>query len=233
MSIVDGLTGEDIRRLRDMILEDPTDFPGGFKDWVPNWMALYGLDIPISQIVGTSLITSGPGFINMHAGAAAPDGWKLCDGSAISRTDFQGLFTVIGTTYGVGDGSTTFNLPDLRGRSPVGLGTNVAVNALGANDGVAVGNRRGTAHRHTAHGHTINDPGHVTTVHAQSISSSGGATIFGPHGVGGSNDDIFATPPAGADTTGITINTNDGGSGTATDPLDGGGFQVVNFIIKT
>ena len=55
--------------------------------------------------------------------AAAPRGWLVCDGSAISRTTYSDLFAVVGTTYGVGDGSTTFNLPDLKGRVPVGYGT--------------------------------------------------------------------------------------------------------------
>jgi len=52
--------------------------------------------------------------------AAAPAGWLLCYGQAVSRTTYAGLFAVISTTYGVGDGSTTFNLPDLRGRIPLG-----------------------------------------------------------------------------------------------------------------
>ena len=49
-----------------------------------------------------------------------PDGWLLCSGLAVSRVAYSGLFTIIGTTYGVGDGSTTFNVPDLRGRAPHG-----------------------------------------------------------------------------------------------------------------
>lgn len=50
------------------------------------------------------------------------DGWLLADGSEISRTDYSALFNAIGTRYGDGDGSTTFNLPDMRGRSPLGAG---------------------------------------------------------------------------------------------------------------
>ena len=50
---------------------------------------------------------------------AVPDGYRLCDGSAISRTTYSELFALIGTKYGLGDGSTTFNLPDYRGRTPV------------------------------------------------------------------------------------------------------------------
>ena len=58
------------------------------------------------------------GVIQMYAGTTPPDGWLLCDGSAVSRTTYAALFAVIGTTYGAGDGSTTFNLPDLRGLQP-------------------------------------------------------------------------------------------------------------------
>lgn len=61
------------------------------------------------------------GFIVPYGGSAAPTGWLLCDGSAVSRTTYSGLFTVIGTTFGAGDGSTTFNVPDLRGRVPAGV----------------------------------------------------------------------------------------------------------------
>lgn len=60
------------------------------------------------------------GLILMWGGAAAPSGWLLCNGQAVSRTTYEDLFDIIGTAYGVGDGSTTFNVPDLRGRVPVG-----------------------------------------------------------------------------------------------------------------
>jgi len=54
------------------------------------------------------------GAIIMFGGDDAPDGYRLCDGSAISRTTFANLFAEIGTNYGIGDGSTTFNIPDFR-----------------------------------------------------------------------------------------------------------------------
>lgn len=60
------------------------------------------------------------GIIAPYAGSTAPVGWLICDGSAISRTTYVKLFTAISTTFGNGDGSTTFNLPDLRGRFPLG-----------------------------------------------------------------------------------------------------------------
>ncbi len=53
------------------------------------------------------------GVVQAFAGSTTPEGWLLCDGSAVSRTDYADLYTVIGDTYGAGDGSTTFNLPNL------------------------------------------------------------------------------------------------------------------------
>lgn len=60
------------------------------------------------------------GMIIPYAGSSAPAGFLLCDGTAISRTTFATLFAIVGTTYGAGDGSTTFNLPNLQGRVPAG-----------------------------------------------------------------------------------------------------------------
>lgn len=68
-----------------------------------------------------------PGTIVMFAGATAPVGWLLCDGSAVDRGVYGGLFSVIADTYGVGDGSTTFNVPDLSSRFPVGPGGELGV----------------------------------------------------------------------------------------------------------
>ena len=74
------------------------------------------------------------GTIKPWPKAAAPNGYVLCDGSAISRTDFADLFAVIGTTYGVGNGSTTFNVPDLQGKFPQGKsGTTSLAGTGGAN----------------------------------------------------------------------------------------------------
>lgn len=64
------------------------------------------------------------GSIIAWSGSSAPSGYLICDGSAISRTTYAALFAVAGTSYGVGDGSTTFNVPDLRDRLPLGKGSN-------------------------------------------------------------------------------------------------------------
>lgn len=65
------------------------------------------------------------GAVMMWIGATAPAGWLLCDASAVSRTTYATLYAVVGDTYGNGNGSSTFNVPDMRGRVPVGVGTGV------------------------------------------------------------------------------------------------------------
>lgn len=70
--------------------------------------------------VDPSIGGTPPGAMMAYAGATAPAGWLLCYGQAVSRTTYSALFAVIGTAYGAGDGSSTFSLPDLRGRVPAG-----------------------------------------------------------------------------------------------------------------
>lgn len=70
-----------------------------------------------------------------YGGTAAPPGYLLCDGSAVSRTTYFILFAVLSTTYGTGDGSTTFNLPDLRQRFPLGKAASGTGATLGATGG--------------------------------------------------------------------------------------------------
>lgn len=70
-----------------------------------------------------------------YGGTTAPSGYLLCDGSAVSRTTYAGLFAILSTTYGVGDGSTTFNLPDLRQRFPMGKAASGTGSTLGGTGG--------------------------------------------------------------------------------------------------
>jgi microcystin-dependent protein len=77
-----------------------------------------------TQLATTAFVAvqaSPIGMITPYAGSTAPTNWQLCYGQAISRTTYASLFAIIGTAYGVGDGTTTFNLPDLRGRTVAGL----------------------------------------------------------------------------------------------------------------
>ena len=88
------------------------------------------------------------GEVKAFAGAAAPTGWLLCDGALVSRTTYADLFAAIGVAYGAGDDTTTFALPDLRGRVPIGAGegTSLTSRALGA---------KGGAEAMQAHSHRI------------------------------------------------------------------------------
>ena len=78
-------------------------------------------DDNMNEIKNTINTNTPVGVITAYAGDTAPDGWLLCDGSAVSRTTYANLFSVLGTKCGVGDGSTTFNLPNIKGRSLVGV----------------------------------------------------------------------------------------------------------------
>lgn len=69
----------------------------------------------------------------MFGHAAVPSGYLTCDGAAVSRSTFAALFAAIGTGFGVGDGATTFNLPDMRGRTPVGVGAGPGLTARSRN----------------------------------------------------------------------------------------------------
>jgi microcystin-dependent protein len=91
----------------------------------------------LKLIAGGTLWADCPlGTINAFGGATAPEGWLLCQGQALSRTDYKDLFDVIGTNFGSGDGSTTFNLPDMRGKVGVGYnGSETEFNAVGKTGG--------------------------------------------------------------------------------------------------
>lgn len=80
-------------------------------------------DVPTKGYVDTRMPT---GSMTMFAGASAPTGWLLCDGSPVSRTTYASMFAIIATTFGEGDGSATFNLPDMREAAPAGAGTRAA-----------------------------------------------------------------------------------------------------------
>ena len=79
----------------------------------------------LERIAGATFYADNPiGTILAFGGSDIPVGWHLCDGTAVSRTAYAELFAIIGTNFGVGDGSTTFNLPDLQGEFLRGAGTN-------------------------------------------------------------------------------------------------------------
>lgn len=79
--------------------------------------------------VATATVLMPTGAILDYGASSIPTGWLACDGAAVSRTTYADLFTAIGTTWGVGDGSTTFNVPDLRGRAAIGSGTGTGLSA--------------------------------------------------------------------------------------------------------
>lgn len=113
------------------------------------------------------------GSIIISPVSTVPEGYLVCDGSAVSRDQYADLFDVIGTTYGAGDGSTTFNLPDLTGRAVIGNSNDYAVGSSGGYESVTLLEDNLPAHTHTvpSHGHA-NDIAVKTPQLAHSITQA-------------------------------------------------------------
>lgn len=148
-----------------------------------------------------------PGTVRAFAGTVPPNGWLICDGSPISRTTYSALFTAIGTLWGGGDGTLTFNLPDLRGRSLLGY-----VNSAGSGLTTRAFAARGGEEAHVltvaelaVHTHVVSDPTHSHTPIDNGHS----------HQYGGGLQTPFAAQPG---TTGIWR--NDANQNTTTNPAN-------------
>jgi microcystin-dependent protein len=167
--------------------------------------------VATTAFVQTNSIPTGG--LMMWPTASPPTGYLLCNGSAVSRTNFAALFAVIGTTFGVGDNSTTFNLPNYTNRVPVGAGGLYAAAATGGSKDAVV-----VSHTHTA---TVTDPGHShQTGSTTSDTGFGSVRSIGTSGV--------ATSTA---TTGISVGiSTTGSSGTDANMPP---YLAIFYIIKT
>ncbi len=160
-------------------VEKPT--VGGYRN---SWGGT--LNVALDKITELLALALPIGTIQMHTAAAAPTAtgnggtWLICDGTAISRTTYSALFSLIGTSYGAGDGSNTFNVPDLRSRSPIGYNTaslsgrsTRAIAANGGEEAHALSEGELDSHAHsipnTAHTHSITDQ-----THSHAGANSGG-----------------------------------------------------------
>ena len=160
------------------------------------------------------------GTVMAYGGVSAPTtDWLMCDGTAISRQTYAELFSVVGTAYGTGDGSTTFNLPDLRGRVPLGAGT--ATGAAGA-----------TAHTLGQKGgeetHTLTIAELAAHDHAGSTDTAPYTTAAGGVASGAGIPPHNATPSGGAWLTSLTIASQGGGAAHNTLPP----YVGTNYIIR-
>ena len=144
------------------------------------------------------------GAVNYFAMSSAPTGYLKANGASVSRTTYAALFAAISTTFGVGDGSTTFNVPDLRGEFLRSWD-----DSRGVDSGRAFGSFQDQAY--LSHSHSISDPGHFHSVHSKYASSVpvGGTGVLSDNN-GGS---FLGTPSSGSSATNISIQ-NSGGAET-------------------
>lgn len=178
-------------------------------------------------VAGNDITTLTPvGGMMMFGGTSAPTGWLLCNGSSVLRTTYSALFAAIGTAYGSADG-THFNLPDMRGKGPMGLDGTTEFLALGTTGGEKTHTLTST--EMPQHNHGVNDPGHNHAL--WSIGQEANSYTLG----GGSTRAVLvgANSNAGNGITGdrgTGISTQNNGSGTAHNNLQP--YNTVNFIIK-
>jgi len=168
-----------------------------------------------------NVVTTLTGTIQMWPTTSAPTGYLLCDGSAVSRTTYSALFGIVGTTFGTGDGSTTFNLPNYTDRMPIGKGTIAAtIGATGGSSTTTLTSSNLPSHSHSA---SVTDPGHLH--YGGSCAPNGGG---GGIALKGDQNQVNPTTVA---TTGISVSIGSTGSGTAATTISP--YLGINFIIKT
>ena len=209
-------------------------------------------DPNFSTTVATALAALVPsGTVSQTARATAPTGYLLCDGSAISRTTYSSLFDAIGTAYGVGDNSTTFNIPNLKGRVPVGFDSSqTEFDTLGEVGGAKTHTLTEAqmpshthiqnSHNHTqdAHNHTQNPHNHSQTIgNIDDLNFTGGGgqnpPADGPNAFtnGSVTQNTTATNNATTATNQATTATNQNtGGGQAHNNLQP--YVVLNYMIK-
>jgi microcystin-dependent protein len=130
------------------------------------------------------------GTIKIYAGVDEPNGYLICDGRAVSRTTYADLFAAIGTRYGSGNGSTTFNIPNLKGKVIVGYDSaDASFNTLGKTGGskthtLTISEMPSHTHTQNAHNHIQNPHNHTGSSGNQSTSHthSGTTSSAGSHG---------------------------------------------------
>ncbi len=185
---------------------------------------------------GSVVAYGGPSGASADGGAAAlPSGWLLCDGSAVSRTTYASLFAAVGINFGGGDGITTFNLPDLRGRTVIGVGHGTGLTARTLAQVVGEETHTLAASEMPAHSHTVTDPGHLHTVVAQGSSVAAQVAVSSASsGCGvycGTQQAPLAevTTVAATTTTGVTVQSTGGGAAhNVMQPS-----IVLNYLIKS
>lgn len=161
------------------------------------------------------------GALLPYAGSAAPTGFLLCDGSSVLQSTYAALFAVISTTYGSADG-THFNVPDLRGRIPIGVGTGTGGGAAGT--GLPTG---GSALTAVARAGWKGEETHVIT--EAELAAHTHATAL--NGNGATDNGSRITPNASAGSASGTSTSGSAGSNTAHNNIQP--VMGVNFIIKT
>lgn len=194
-----------------------------------------GLDVTGEITQNGSALTIPIGLIMDFAGSSAPDGYLLCFGQAILRSTYSDLFGVIGTTYGIGDGTTTFNIPDLRGRVIAGkdnMGGSSANRLTIEVDGDVLGDSGG-AETHTLIAGEIAS-GLTGTTSADTVTTVYQATSIVTGSIGPGTPNFVRAPGSGSDASVSNTHTHTVTAGGSDDPHNNVQPTIIlNKIIRT
>jgi microcystin-dependent protein len=160
------------------------------------------------------------GEVRMFAGPRAPANWALCDGSLLPISEYQVLYTLIGTTYG-GDGVSTFGLPDMRGRVPMHVSRTYALGALGGTETVSL-----VAPQLPAHTHSVQCNGAPGNMGGPKGNFFAGCTLNPTNQQPVDHLYFSGTMPSGQMAAGVVIPNGGGAPHDNVQP-----FQVINYII--
>jgi len=217
--------------------------------FISNSIEVSDLNITNDVYINNSLFTP-VGSILTYAGASAPAGWLLCDGSEVSQEAYPRLYAVLGSTYGSPANPSNFVLPNLADRVPVGKSGGNSLGNAGGNSSITLSVSQLPSHNHTgttdsngSHNHTVNDSGHLHSVEDAYYSENRGLgqNMFGTHASSDNDNDLYTRNiSSGISTTGISLNSNGNHTHTFTTGYSGSGrsidirnkFVVLNYIIR-
>jgi microcystin-dependent protein len=220
MATVTGMTAERMQEIEDAsVVDGAVDVAGDLtlyqRDGTP--IAAGNVKGPVGD-TGTAAPTGG---MVLWPTETPPANWLLCEGQAVSRTTYNALFAVLGTTYGAGDGSTTFNLPNMKGRVVVGLDpAQTEFDTMGETGGAKTHTL--TEAEMPSHTHVQNPHDHDMTVRTSSTAGGAAPMAGSVSGSGGTDTSNIQN------TTAVNQNTGGGGAHNNLQP-----YIVLRWMVKT
>ena len=230
---------------------DPTGLPPRIEAEFDNLLA--ALQTWVGKQEGLNEVLKGApnvptGAILIWSTSTAPSGYLLCDGAAVEQSTYPDLFAVVGTTYGVGNGTTQFNVPDLRQKFIIGKAASGTGSTFAGTGGAIDHTHTGPSHTHTGPSHTHGSSGlsvsgttgagsthsHAPGITTRDVAAGAGETVIASISIG--NESAHTHDAGSLDVGGSTDAEGTGATGSAGTGATGTGnppFMALSYVIKT